>query len=530
MAQGSMNWKQAVAQAGCYDFLLPRARAAAEAAVSRSVPLADASFVGDEAREALAHVCLSRLRTIHEMPLVKLALQRLRAKGNLGSSLFGGSSAEDMLTVADEVRAELLACGGASLYAELPQLEAGCEVVLRNCTDALAELLERLLVQRAELSGRLLGGKPITRLLGVSGCGGDPHRHGRIVLRVATDVGAFFYKPHDCSLDALFEELAESLFQDSVRAARIVPGAGYAFVEELAPVALAGEDELAAYWRALGRATALFHALGSRDMTYDNLMCCGAVPGVLDLETLLTGEMALAGDMDLRPNLPEDAPEGDLGMSAICTAIPPLKVGAQWVSPLLVDNRAGTCLPRVDGAARTVAGFEDEFVVGFVEGYQRLLAHASEVRALLERHGSATCRQILLNTQAYTQAVGRVFSPGALADEQQRAAVLRELSSGYCAFAGPVGGAVAPHDAAALAEADIPYYCSRMDGRELFANDADGSGASLGQLLARSALEVAQARLANLGEDDLRYELALIRSCLRAASRQRAGAPGQGDS
>ena len=530
MAQGSMNWKQALAQAGCYDFLLPRARAAAEEAVSRSLPLGDTDFVGDEARESFAQVCLSRLRTIHEMPLVRLALQRLRAKGNLGSSLFGGSSAEDMLAVAGEVRAELLACGGASLYAELPQLEAGCEAVLRNCTDALAELLERLLAQREEVSTRLLGGRPITRLLGVFGSGGDPHRHGRIVLRVATDAGAFFYKPHDCSLDVLFEELTEGLFQDSVRAARIVPGAGYAFVEELAPVALVGEDELAAYWRALGRATALFHALGSRDMTYDNLMCCGMRPGVLDLETLLTGEMALVRDMDLRPNLPEDAPESDLGTSAICTAVLPVKVGAQWVSPLLVDNRAGTCLPRVDGVARTVAGFEDEFVAGFEEGYQRLVAHAGEVRALLERHGSATCRQILLNTQAYTQAVGRVFSPGALADEQQRAAVLRDLAAGYCAFAGPVGDAVAPHDAAALAEADVPYYCSRMDSRELFANDADGSGAPLGQLLARSALEVAQARLANLGEDDLRYEVELIRSCLGAVSRPKAGASGQGDS
>ena len=104
----------------------------------------------------------------------------------------------------------------------------------------------------------------------------------------------------------------------------------------------------------------------------------------------------------------------------------------------------------------------------------------------------------------------RIFSPAAMADSRKRGEVLAECNEAYAVFGPELRERVAKPDASALMEGDIPYYYSRACSRMLY--EADGS--ALGELLARSALEVARDRLARLSEDERRFELDLIRRCL----------------
>ncbi len=504
MAQAAATWTTAFAEAGCYGFL----EASAAHAVSRALERCPeaAALVGERAREDLRKLCLSRMATVYERPLIQLAMRRVGLAETLALKRGGEARIKAMRDVAEAVRDEVAADASAEPRERLilaPGYEAA---IAHSFSDAVTELLERLLSYRDKVSKQLLEGRAISRIEGISAKGADPHRHGRLVMRIDIDAGSIFYKPHDCGLDALFGELAGTWLSACARAASAVQGDGFAFIEQLVPEEPAGAEGLRAYWRNLGRLTALFHGLGSRDMTCDNLMCCSERPAVLDLETLLVGEMSFAGESVAKDAAVADVPARRLADSVACTAILPLRADGLMVSPLVADNASGTCLPRVDGVPATVRGFERDFSEGFEEGYRRLMCHRGELLEALGRHGDAVCRQILLNTQAYAKARALLFSPQALSDTSRRDAVLAELNAAYGVFPAELRQAVAEPDAAALFEGDIPYYCAEACSRVLFAGD----GRPLGELLARSPLEVTAARLERLSEEELRFELDLI--------------------
>lgn len=510
MAQADMTWAAALADAGCYGFLAPVASRAVDHALGLCPEAAP--FVGEAARKELRGICLGRLGVVYERPLIQLAVRRVGLVGSLALGAGGEAGPELMRDVAERVRDEVSADGGAALRERLPLAPGYERVVADNFSRAVAELLDRLLPRRDEVSRELLGGRPITRVLGFSADGADAHRHGRMVMRVETDAGQLYYKPHDCGPDALFPELVGTWFPDVARTARLVAGDGYAFVERLVPEELSCEGDLRAYWRNFGRLAALFHGLGSRDMTQDNVMCCGLRPAVLDLETLLTGEMDFDKGVPTTGIAAGDIPADAIAASVACTSVLPVRMGGRAISPLVTDNASGTCLPRLRGERRTVRGYERDFSGGFEEGYRRLMRHRGEVLATLSAHADATCRQILLNTWSYERARALLFSPGAMSDPARRDEVLGELNARYAVFPAELGRAAAPPDAAALAEGDIPYYFSRAASRTLHAGD----GGALGELLARSALEVATSRLERLSQDDLAFELDLINRCLAA--------------
>jgi len=507
----STTWAAVLAEAGCYAFLEPTASRAVDAALEPCSKAA--ALVAGSARQDLQSLCLSRLATVYERPLIRLALRRGELSETLALNAGGESSARAMHDIAGRVRDEVAACAGTKLHEQLAFAPAYEVAIARIFSAAVSELLERLLSQRGAVSAKLLEGRPITRIEGVSAHGADPHRHGRLVMRVDTDAGSFYYKPHDCALDVLYGELVSAWLPDRTRAASVVQGDGFAFVEQLVPEELAGIAGLRAYWRHLGCLAAFFHGLGSRDMTVDNLMCCGARPAVLDLETLLVGEMSFEGESVAKDEAVRDVPAKQLADSVVCTAVLPLHVSGLVASPLVADNASGTCLPRVNGVSATVRGFERIFIEGFEEGYRRLMRHRDEILVMIGRYSDATCRQILLNTQAYTKTRALLFSPQALSDASKRDAVLAELNAAYGVFPTELRQTVAEPDSSALLEGDIPYYCARANSRMLFAGD----GRLLGELLARSPLEVAATRLERLSEEELRFELDLIERCLAAA-------------
>ena len=510
MAQAKATWAAALAEAGCYGFL----EDAASSAVALALELCPdaAPLVGEDAREDLRKLCLTRLSTVYERPLIRLALRRVGLSETLALSAGEEERARAMRDIAERARDEIAADAGVKLRAQLafaPDYEAA---IARAFSEAVSELLMRLLSQRDEISEKLLEGRAITCIEGFSASGADSHRHGRMVMRIDTDAGSFFYKPHDCSLDVLYGELVAAGMAGCARAAAVVRKDGFAFIERLTPEEPIGQEGLRAYWRNLGSLTALFHGLGSRDMTFDNLMCCGERPAVLDLETLLVGEMSFTGVSVAKDVAVMDMSAEQLADSVACTAVLPLHAGGLIASPLVVDNASGTCLPHVNGKPATVRGFERDFVEGFEEGYRRLMCHRDEVFEMIGRHREAVCRQILINTQAYAQTRALLFSPQALSDASKRDAVLAELNAAYGVFPADLQQAVAEPDAAALLEGDVPYYCAKACSRTLFAGD----GRPLGELLARSPLEVAATRLGRLSEEELRFELDLIERCLAA--------------
>lgn len=511
MAKTEMTWVAVLAEMGCYDFLDPVVSQAVDEAI-RLNPDA-APLVSDDAQSDLRSMCLSRLGLVYERPILQLAIKRAGLSGLILLNTKDEARTQMMRRIARGVHEEL-ADGNASLRARLPNAADYERAVADNFTEATAEFLERLLIKRDEVSQKLLGGRPVTRITGISANGAHPHCRGRMVMRIETDAGQFYYKPHDCRLDALYLELTGAWFSDCARTAELVLGDGYAFVELLAPQELSREEDLRTYWRNFGCLAALFYGLGSRDMKQDNVMCCGLRPAALDLEALLAGDIAVDASVTMGIVAFEDIPADLIEDSVFTTSILPIRASRNTVSPLVADNASGTCLPRLHGVRRTVQGFEQDFSEGFEDGYRRLARHRNEVLAVLQRYGDATCRQILLNTWPYSKTRALLFSPQAMADWDKHDEVLEALNAQYGMYPAELRREVAAPDAAALEVGDIPYYCSHAVARTLYS----GEGHAVGEFLARSALEVATHRLERLSEDELRFELDLIRRCLATDS------------
>lgn len=532
MAQSDMTWGELFRQESCFDFLLPVAEAAAKEVASLCPDAASlcpdaASLLDEGAIRSMGDVCLRRLEVLYERPILRLVI--LEARSDSLAPIMGGAGpdAPHVRAAATRVGERLVSDGGAALRSDIPLATASERSIVRNFVESTAEMLQRLLRFRGEVSDKLLGGQPITRVLEISQSGSDLHRHGRAVTRILSDAGAFYYKPHDCSLDLLMHDLSDALLPGAVRVARVVPGEGFAFVEELVPEEPEGEEGLREYWRNLGRVTALFHGLGSRDMTCDNLMCCGDRPAVLDVETLLVGDFDRVGAIPLDEEPPRFAPVGEYEGSVLCTGVLASSARqARVMSPLFADPGHGGCLPRVGGEARTVEGFEEDFLDGFIVSHRNLTNRRDEALGLIRRYENATCRHILLNTWAYDNARMRLFSPGALSDsadgEKARQEVRDQLRSAYGIFPDGLGTRAVELDMAALAEGDIPYYCTRLGGREVFADSI--SEEPLGSFLMRSPLENAEARLGRLSERELRFEECFIGSLIKAAVVGQTGA------
>ena len=492
-----MDWSTILRDAACFDFLLPRAVVAADEVLYRCPFAGDLTGVG--VCGELTGLCMNRLRPLYERPLLHAVLQRMSQGNNLPASA-GDLDPIAFRAAVDAVRQDMLDDGGSALKSSAPLAPAYEDAIVRNFVDALSEMLVRLDRERERVSLQLLGGKPLGLMRGISDLGGETHCHGRSVLRIEFESGVFYDKPRPWGLDALLEELIDCWFPGCAVMPRFVRGDGCSFVSELALPSSLDEAQLSEYWYHLGALAALFHGLGSRDMTEDNVVCAGTRPAVVDAETLVAAAVVRrAGDCEgLQP-------------SALNSSVLPWPDDEARRSPLTTDNANGTCLPRVDGATRTVAGFERDFMDGFVEGYRRLMKARRDIGELLDQARDVRSRKVLLNTTAYVRARADLFSASGLTDGSRQKRVMRWRWDRYDGPSADLRLELARADVAALSEGDLPDYSSQVGGLALHGAD---SGVEFDGALETSALELARNRLSMLSEAELRYELDVIEGAL----------------
>ena len=116
---------------------------------------------------------------------------------------------------------------------------------------------------------------------------GDKHLHGDAVTRIKTSDGiTIYYKPRDCRSSDLLGEINELVLGKKMVPEQIC-GDGFAFQKEIVKKIPETSGERTAYYRDLGRLTAVFYALGSSDMHLDYVLSTENGPVVVDTETVL---------------------------------------------------------------------------------------------------------------------------------------------------------------------------------------------------------------------------------------------------
>ena len=502
MAMDPILLQKIFEERGCFNFLKKTGAEVLQQLTEKYPALKD--FLTDSAKADFCEGYEKRNQFLYTHSTATELQEILAEHGLLKSTLLTGTDLPAIERAASEL-------------AEIPDIKericqkypliAEYEERIRNNFYSMAEqLFCRLIADKERISQKLFDGRPIIQVTGISMGAGDAHRHGQMVTKISTDAGTFYYKPHDCGLDAFCEEIIEKWFSDCLTAAKVVEGKGYAFVSELLRQELTDKNDIGTYFYNFGVMAAMFHGLGSRDMHQENVMACGKKPAVVDVETFLSAQKSLIEPENLTYAL---------NYSVVGIGSFPFRIHKMgFLSAFhLTQQPVLNSLPLFDGKAVDIDGYEQTFLQGFREGYERMIKHRDEVEPLLATHLNSVVRNVRLNTTYYYYIYRNLCMTTALYSVEKQHEALNQLRIPFAQNWEDKYETIINYEKESLLRGDIPYYCVALDGKDL-------CGETVEQVLLKdnyecSPLQNMRLHLANLSEKEKAFEEDFIFNTLR---------------
>lgn len=431
--------------------------------------------------------------------------------------------------------------GLGRMFERYPVLARLLSTVALSAAEAGAELLTRLAADRTAVIETLLGGTNPGPAVVVEPGLGDSHRHGRSVIFVRfADGRTIVYKPRSLAAQARFGDvigwLNRRLPGCRLQSASTVVRQGYGWMEYVQHRPLPRAADAQRFYQRAGMLLAVLYALNATDMHCENVIASGDQPVLIDVETILHPDLpipdsvvadpaayALAASVQRTGLLPyvtfgenglldrsglggdpgESCPEGMLDWeppgSARCRLVsrPAPYSGAQ--------NR-----PRFRDQLTEPARYEADLLEGFRLGYNAIVRDRRDFTRLIERFTDLETRVIIRPTGGYARLMDETTDPGLLRDGldlDQALDLLDQASASHRLWQ-----RLAPHERNALWSHDIPIITSRPATRDL----QPCEGCHLPDVLERSGLESASAKVAAMGEIDRGEQEWILRASLAA--------------
>ena len=258
---------------------------------------------------------------------------------------------------------------------QLPQTLADVlDLQLKNKTDAFLEAVARMADDRDAICAALLDGRKYRTIDDVTLSAGDTHDRGRSVTVFHTDAGKLVYKPHDTRMDGQLYLFAESFFSEFVGIPRSIAfGDRYGVCEFIEKRRAEGYEEAERFWYALGGLTAFVKLLRSTDLHYQNILCCGAKPYIIDLETIISPVSSEQTEYEQYTQT-----RRHLLRTPGASLIMPGRINEQEFSVLMNVGEDGIA-PVVDGEIVSVRRYLDVFKDGYQTAYTRILENKAEI-------------------------------------------------------------------------------------------------------------------------------------------------------
>lgn len=452
--------------------------------------------------------------------LITQKLARMSPLLALNSKLATSAQHEEAAAeLTDELRAAKDPFAEGGPLAHVPLLAEVLDHLSAQFVDMALELAERLAQDRADIAPELFCGQDFGPIGDVTADGSDAHFHGRFTCMLHAAGKRFLYKPHDCRVDAFFGDIARRWFADSLIVPRALARDGYGWCAFIEGAPVIDEGEVRAYFRRLGRAFALFQALGSCDLHAENWIACGGMPALIDLETILSPRPRIFNDPAVHPDAggPEAGILYDLNRSLVQSSLLPHFSDERQLCVLLDNSPASRCLPVLDGRPRTVLGYEDELFAGFAEGYKRCLDARADLRAAVEACRGVAVRKLLRNTNYYANIQRKLYAPRALASHDAQGRILNRLASYFERHGAMHLVPIARWEARCLLDGDIPYFCAASDGHDLCGHACGPDNAIAPDFFEHSAVEEALERTGRLSEAERDFETGILHEALAMA-------------
>lgn len=511
-------WDGPLKDAGCLLPLSEKAQRAFERILER-VPEAGEAL-SERAAQDIQALLMRRLSQLFLGPVLTLLME-----------FMGRGEYTRHVVLADSVSPELIAhvesfskqaeslwgcsfehSSASSLYERFPlagELEGR---ITEDFVASQTEFLLRYLEYRDSLTTRFFDGRDAGRILSYRNTQASPRLHGRIVIGVQCEGGTFYYKPHDCGVDAFYRELVERAFSDVTAAPDVIQGDGFGFCSELVVHALEREEDVADYFHHFGVLAALFHALNGTDLHGENVLACGVRPSAIDLETLLAPPIRDLHYPALTPA------ERMWEASVLSKGILPKRnyVERTMTSALYrMDGVRNSNLPEFGDETLDAQGREACFLEGFRDGYQRVLLLRPHILDLLETRPGMTVRSLYSSSKVHSMLLNQLFWPECLASPERQEQTLSRLRIGLEDKEEAHRERVFSYEKACLRRGVIPSYRAGIFSRDLCGEDAR-------EVIAKSAFslspyEAVREKLMSLSDAEREMEEKLI--CLSLEHR-----------
>ncbi len=433
-------------------------------------------------------------------------------------------------------------------------------VAVSHWVDSTADLIARLARDRAAIGERFSSGDEPGLVEAVATDLSDPHRGGRTVS-ILTFAGGLkvVYKPKDLHIDAAWASLVDWMGDHAAPVAltpvRVLVRDGYGWCEFIAADQNRADRDQALFYRRAGGLLAMLHLLRACDFHHENVISAGGFPVPVDLETLVTPDLAkpeggerAGAAAGLAQSLLNDSvlttlylPTWVLGPGGLLNMIGGMEErddpGLTWTS----FRETNTDAMAVGGAvfsdegdsplgwtAQVATHFRD-FMGGFDDLYAFLVANRA---ALLEPGGplapfrNVVIRVLLRDTRTYGLVQRRARAYGALTDGAAWSLNFDYLLRGDTIVEmAPATWAMRAAEREAAAACDIPMFTARTDATWLEA----APGRRIESSLAAAPFERVLARVRRLGDEDRAFQARIISSTIAPPRDEQAEPPAARD-
>jgi type 2 lantibiotic biosynthesis protein LanM len=493
---------------------------------------------------ARQHLCLSLLQhlTSFVAPAIYELFDRARKAGTAAAP---DTTKETGTSRYDQFVAEMKAGGFRRLFDAKPVLLRLIAVMTRQWIDTTRELVQRLDADLADIRCDISGPSPSTEsaVAKIEGDLSDPHNGGRSVKIVSFEDGSkAVYKPKDLRVDVAWFDLVERLNRSgcpvTLRAARAISRDGYGWTEFVDHTGCANEDDCERFFRRAGALLALFHCFAATDMHQENMIAAGDDPVPIDLEMILQAGAEESKDGDQARGARDAATEilansvmsvgllPSYGRSADNAVFAMGGMTADWNSQIKLTwdhinsdamrpakskeiGKTTPNLPYIDGSYAKFKDHIGAFISGFEEYANFLMRETGKAGhgGLFADFVGAPVRKVIRPTRFYYMLLQRLKNHqkmddgvmwSAQADFIARLAEWEKESDPLW----PLQKA----ERAALVTLNVPHLVSPCDGHEV----RDDAGISV-PTNALSGLDRARARVADLTEDEIDWQVEVIR-------------------
>ncbi len=332
---------------------------------------------------------------------------------------------------------------------------------------------------------------------------GDSHRGGKSVVLLEYSSGKkMVYKPRDISVDNHFAQLL-CYIQDctgfSFRLPKMIASKKHGWAEYIEYNVCADLEDVMEYYNRLGGILAILYSLNATDFHYENIICDGSYPVLIDLESffmpyipveatetskellesvLNTGMLPLSIILDhnergLDNNTPEISGvievEGQDGLTEDMQ-ISFDENGNLSVNRLRGKMRGANNVPIYKGKKVQARDYSDCIVCGFESIYTFISSHKQQYIEYLEMFRGDVVRILLRDTVAYSHLLREANNVNILKSESE----LRTLFSEWLSIVIPDFSfleRVVKYEIEDLMNRDIPLFTTRVGSNSLWYND-----------------------------------------------------------